>query len=239
MKLSVDYDEFQVFHHTVDGRSILVLWFMEPDFDLDTRTDDALYTNVGMAVIDALVASQKLKAVDACANKLFDDINIIVTDINNNGWLSANISINDLPKEVLTDHESLIKLSQKLSISFSRNTLPDKVGKAPQGSCTWDESHEKILYHFSPDQENMAFFLVRDDFGTNVWAQWVTSKEYLEPNLLASLMNVSMELNCLHPEPDQLFFFVVDEMGKLLAIGLWDGEAMKAQDLNQVLVEIK
>ena len=239
MKQSIEYDDFQVFHQLVDGRSILVLSMIDPDLALDIKTDDVLYTNVGTAAFDALIASQELKAVDACTTKLFDEINVIVTDSNNNGWLSAYITIDDLPAKVLTDQDSLLKLFNKLSVVYRRTTPPEKIAKAPKASCAWDESYEKILMHFPRDQENMAFFPVKDDSGTNVWAQWVTSKEYLEPSLLTSLMNISMELACLHPQVDQLFFFVVDEKGEMLAAGLWDGEAMKAQDLNQVLVNFK
>jgi hypothetical protein len=239
MKLSVDYDEFQVFYHTMDGVSTLVLWFKDPDLDPNPNTDDALYTNLGTAGIDALIASQKLNAVDKCVGRLFDEINVLVNDSENNHWISTIISTSDLPDKVSTDDRAILTLLGKMDIAYRGIKPADKIGKTPQGRCTWEEFREKILTHFPPDQENMAFFLIRGDFGTNVWAQWVTSQEYLEPNLLASLMNISMELNCLHPEPDRLFFTIVDGKGNILVNGFWDGEAMKAQDLGEVMVEIK
>jgi hypothetical protein len=235
---AVEYDKFQVFHQFDDAKSTLVLWFMDPNLDPEVSEVELIYGNVGIAIVDTLVASQKLKTTDACTTKLFDDINVIVTDSEYNGWLSALISMSDLPDTVRTDQASLENLAGKLTIDFYRESPPEKPKKAPKDSCTWDESHENILLHFPPE-ENMAYFLVRDDFGTNVWAQWVTTKEYLEPNLLSSLMNISMELSCLHPAPDQLIFIIVDEKGKMLAFGLWDGKSMKAQDLSQVLVDIK
>ena len=79
----------------------------------------------------------------------------------------------------------------------------------------------------------MSFYFVIDEAGTNVWAQWDGPSDFLA---LASILNITMELDCLHPSPTQLLTITVDQDGEVGMIALLPESGIKTMDLNQLQV---
>jgi hypothetical protein len=70
--------------------------------------------------------------------------------------------------------------------------------------------------HFAPPRENVGFEFVLDETGINVYAQWDGE---VDVTMIPTLLNVALELRCLHPPIDQLIVIVVDANGKINLIG--------------------
>ena len=73
-----------------------------------------------------------------------------------------------------------------------------------------------------------------DEEGINVWANWDSPTDY--SYYAPAMMNVAMELDCLHPKPDNLFMGITDEENDLALIALWSGEAIFEMDLEQITI---
>jgi hypothetical protein len=235
LKSKVAYDEFVLYYNKVKSTSFLIIWFVDPEINPAAKESE-LAKNADLAIRDALILSQELKASDACTGKLFDVINAIVVDKNYNGWLSGQIKIEELPETVQTGQDQLAELSRLYEKAYLRNKVTKKLGSAPAGSCKWTEAKKNIYNHFSSERENIAFYFVLDESGANIYAQWDGQPDFVQATLPAALMNIAMEINCLFPEPDRIIFNIVDETGEMQIIGAWNGSDAKNQDISQIQI---
>lgn len=235
LKQTVSYEEFVVLHQKLQDASFLVIWFIDPELNPSAKESE-ISANAELAIRDALILSQQLKASDDCIDSLFSLINPIVVDKNYNGWFSGQINTSDLPDVLPTDNQQLAEYAKLFQIGYLRNTTTAQTGSAPTDSCSWQEANQNIHNHFSPDRENVAFYFVLDDSGVNVWAQWDSEPEFLEATLFASLLNVGMEVDCLFPTPDRITFDVVDETGEIHIYGTWNQADMKKQDISKIQI---
>lgn len=89
----------------------------------------------------------------------------------------------------------LEQVGAEIAVSYQRDvqTASFDPQTPPTDSCTWPETRERIHQHFAPTRQNVSFYLMTDEGGVNVWAQWDGPKNmtFLAP----SLLNVVMELN--------------------------------------------
>jgi hypothetical protein len=238
LKSKVAYKESALLYNKVQDLSFLAVWFVDPEINPSAKESE-LTENTEMAIRHALIVSQELNAADPCVSKLFTVINAIVVDKNYNGWLSGQINTTDLPATVQTDEKQLNELAKLYEIGevgYLRSKVTAKIGSAPAGSCTWPDARKNIHNHFASERENVAFYFVLDDAGINVWAQWDSQPDFVQINLPASLLNIAMEVDCLHPQPDRIMFNVVDETGEIQMIGLWNWSDAKKQDISQIQI---
>jgi len=235
LKLKFADLDMAVLYNTINGVSSLAVWFVDPDINPSAGAGE-LAENGKLAMRDALALAAKMSASDPCIGQLFQQINPIVVDTGYNGWFSGQISPRDLPGSDVTDEEALDARAEKFDIGFLRDKLTAKATVAPVGTCSWKEAKAGAKMHFAPTRQNIAFFLVQDDMGVNVWAQWDTKAEYLQYDLPASILNIAMEMECLHPQPDRIIFEIVDESGEMLFTGFWNWADAENQDLGRIYV---
>lgn len=83
----------------------------------------------------------------------------------------------------------------------------------------------------------MGFSVVIDETGVDVYAQWDGATEQVL--VLTPLLNVTLELKCLHPAPDKLTITVVDDAGNVGLIGALPGAAIKSDDLKDDIEQLQ
>lgn len=231
LKDQLSFQEFEVYHYTIEGLSVLTLWYINPDINPEA-SESEVEKNAREALRSAAEASFLLTETDVCVAYLFDSINPIVVDKQYHGWFSGQIETGEIPTEEPSgaDWFDFQALFQTLYI---RNTAPPTIGPASSGSCSWQETRDNIQRHFFAGRENVSFSFIIDEVGVNVYAQWDGPTDFLA---YASILNVAMELECLHPEPTQLFIQIVDEKGQIGLIALLDQEGIQNLDLNQLMI---
>jgi hypothetical protein len=238
LKSGIAYEESVILYNKVQDTAFLVIWFVDPEINSAAKENE-ITKNTNIAIRDALIVSQELKEIDPCVSELFTVINTVVVDKNYNGWLSGQINTTDLPTTMQTDEKQLIELAQLYQIGeagYLRSKVTANTGAASAGSCTWAEANKNIHNHFSSERENVAFYFILDDGGTTVWTQWDSQPDFVQVNLPASIMNVAMELDCLHPRPDKIMFSIVDETGEYQMIGFWNWSDAQKQDIGQIQI---
>lgn len=235
LKSKIVFDEFVVLHNKLQGKSFLVVWFVDSEINPTPKVSE-ISQNAELAIRKSLILSQELNASDACVGRLFDMINAIAVDKNYNGWFSGQIKTTDLPSTITTDEQQLDEISKLYEIGYLRDKMTAQPKSMPSGKCTWIEARENLHNHFSSERENVGFYFVLDDAGVNVWAQWDSKPEFLQLNLPASLLNIGMEIECLFPQPDRLIFYTVDDNGEIQIAGMWNWGDIKSQNIGQVQV---
>ncbi len=226
------FAEFEASYNTLEDTNALVLWYVDPELNPDAAQDE-LEQNVSLAIRHAASVSQSLAARDACIGYLFTAIDPIVVDSRYNGWFSGQVDPASLPAAAEPTDAQLAAVERAFQIGYVRNVPPAKATASPAGACTWQETRAKIQRHFSLERENVSFYFVIDDSGVNVWAQWDGPTDALA---LASLLNVAMELDCLHPAPTQLIILVVDRQGEVGLVALLPEDGITTLDLNKLQI---
>ncbi|HSG45462.1 MAG TPA: hypothetical protein VLA72_20130 [Anaerolineales bacterium] len=230
IKANIPYKEFEVYFNTIEGLTFLTIWYVDPEIDPDSSSED-VDQNAMIAMRNAAITSLQLTQLDSCIADLFDAVNPIVVDSNYNGWFSAQVDPNNLPDSDDPSESELSSIEASFVIGYSRENVPVPLPPAPTGSCTWQETRTKIQQHFSAERENVMFSFVIDDVGTNVWAQWDGPTGFLAT---VSILNIAMELDCLHPSPTQLIMIVVNEQGKVGMIAILPEIGIETLDLIQM-----
>ncbi len=232
IKANFPYEEFEISYLTMDDLSTLTLWYVDSEINPIAGSDD-VDQNAELAMRGAALASQRLAQIDSCIPFLFEAINPIVVDSNYNGWFSAQVEPNLLPEGENPSEDELDAVEAVFTIGYVRTIAPEQPRPAPSGACTWQDTRARIQNHFFIERQNVTFYFVIDETGRNVWAQWDGPADFLA---FASMMNVAMELGCLHPSPTQLLMIVVDEQGEVGMMALWPESGFEALDLNQVRI---
>lgn len=241
LKSIVTLEQYTLLYNKIPGvaPSTLVVWMVVPDIATKAKGGE-IEKNVQVAIRAALTIAYQLNAADGCVSGLFEQINPIVVDKNYNGWFSGQMPPGALPETLPTDDTGLDEAGKFFQVGYSRTKATETLNSPPAGSCTWKEANEKLHYHFSATRENVGFYFVHDEVGINVWAQWDVPNNMNDIGMLfASLANVSMEIQCLHPRPDNLFFVQVDSQGNFLRFGLLPRDGFMNYDftLLQILYE--
>ncbi|NIS81757.1 MAG: hypothetical protein GTO14_16465 [Anaerolineales bacterium] len=230
------YGQFVVTHLRLQGNRVLNLWFVDPELDPGASAEE-MVDNVDLAFLHGVEAVYTLRRLDACVEALFDKISTIVVDRDYNGWFSAEFTVADLPPATdLSFEEAIEHATAGMSLGYLREVLPPAISSQPppEGSLDWQETRRKIFQHFSSQRPNVDFYLVIDEGGVNLWAQWDSIADMIETEF-ASILNVSMEASLLHPPVDSLWVVVVDEEGEINFIGRVPGEAVRSEDLSEAI----
>lgn len=226
LKADFPYREFALIYNSLQGLDILSVWFVDPEINPEAQDAD-LAPNAILALRHVATLSHRLGRKDPCIGRLFTTINPIVVDSNYNGWFSGNIRPADLPGADDLTEAQIEALEDAFEIAYWRRNPPAPQGPAPAASCTWTEARAYIQRHFDPSRENVGFMLVIDENGIKIYAQWDSDAKLLDLDAtrwwglqMTSMLNVAMELPCLHPEPTALIVTVVDAEGTVELLGI-------------------
>lgn len=217
LKAALPVSEVVISHNIINDIHTLGIWYVEPVIQLDISTQDEISENLTMAINNALVTAAQLKRADPCVSS-FDEINPIVVDSLYNGWFSGTIQPEDIPD---TPYDGVMEdMFAVTEIGYFRENFPAPIGKAPPKSCDWPTTLGKIRQHFSPKLVNTEFYFVRDELGNNVWANfYVLSQENAYAQAITSIMNITLELDCLHPTPDNVIVTTLTSDHKVVLLG--------------------
>jgi hypothetical protein len=239
IKSSIDYDESVLSYNYIDHKWVLYFWIVDPNLDPGAALD-TLSPNNDRAVRDATLLIVKLVNADACAQKLFSVVDPIVVDSAYNGWFSGEITIDSVFQGGNPSDDDLQKMIREYVGSYHRTQAPTKLGSHPLGSCSWQQVVQRLYERqFAPTREKVKFYFIRDETGAKVWAQWdqppFDPKDKLSQGIMmASAMNVMVELKCLYPAPEWLVIVVVDDQGSVNLVGRIPRAAIYKIDISQL-----
>lgn len=242
LKSLIPYKEFEVNYSnfSIIDVSALNVWFVDPQIEPSAKGRD-IEKNAALAIHNAAILSHKLVNSDKCIAKLFKNgINPVVVDRNYNGWFAGMISISSLPSTRNPSDKDLKAVEDAFKTQYLRKVPTQPVTSASNGSCTWPELHANIQRHFSTEQPNTSFYLVHDEGGVVVYAQWVVPSGFNDKTTfafsVASVQNVLVELSCLHPPVDVLVATGVDNTGDLKFLGRMKHDDIQKQDIEKLQV---
>jgi hypothetical protein len=188
----------------------LNVWFVAREID-PAVSPEILVENNRRAQYAAAELVIRIINSDRCIARLFDYVSPVVVDSQYHGYFSAQVSPLIIPKTDAPTEEDIRAMMAAFINSYIKIAAPQSAAPAPARSCSWPETEAKIRQHFSAGRPNVSFYFVIDEYGANVWAQWDGPID--EAMVLVNLLNITQELDCLHPRPDNLIYIVVDEAG--------------------------
>ncbi|TET86226.1 MAG: hypothetical protein E3J37_00165 [Anaerolineales bacterium] len=232
------YDEFTLLHHIFQSNHLLVVWFVDPELDMRAKGVE-IDESLNLAAEHAIRLSHQLKIKSECVEVLFDAANVIVVDRDYNGWFSGVIPFSELPDSPDLVLDDLQEVGIKIVYLRQVETSPVSRQPAPSEACTWPEARERAHWHFAPERQNVGFFFVIDEVGVNVWAHW-DSWWTPDKGEFSAMLNVMMELQCLHPAPDLVWLTVVDpDTSDVLFMGVVPGEPVQSGDFAEQINELR
>jgi len=229
--------EFTVDYSTSSGTSYLNIWFVDPNIQPGTSSED-LEENNWTALLHASTISIYAVTLDPCIKSVFDRINPVVVDQGYNGWFSGSVAASLLPETYEPGEEEISEVAEAFEVVYIRQSLPAIPGAPPTGSCNWPEAKDRMHLHFDQARPNVDFYFVGDEVSRKVTVQWdgsVTEKKDIGV-IYASITNVAQEIRCLYPVPDYLYIMVHDSSGTIIWMGRLPSAGIQALDLNQVEV---
>jgi hypothetical protein len=229
--------EFTVDYSAASGTSYLNIWFVDPNIQPGTSSED-LKENNWTAMRDASAVAIFAVTLDPCVKAVFDRINPVVVDQSYNGWFSGSVAVSLLPETYDPGEKELYEVAEDFEVVYARQSLPAIPDAPSSGSCSWQEARERMQLHFDPERPNVDFYFVGDEVSRKVTAQWDGSvAEKTDIGVIyASIMNVAQEIRCLYPAPDYLYIMVHDPSGTLIWMGRLPSAGIQSLDLDQVEV---
>ncbi len=229
--------EFTVDYSVTSGTSYLNIWFVDPNIQPGTSSED-LGENNETAMRHASTVAIYAVTLDPCIKSVFDKVNPVVVDQGYNGWFSGSVAASLLPETFEPGEKELYEVAEAFEVVYMRQSLPAIPDAPPSGSCTWQEARERMQLHFDPGRLNVDFYFVGDEVSRKVTAQWdgaVAEKTDIAV-IYASITNVAQEIRCLHPAPDYLYVMVHDSSGTTIWMGRLPSAGIQSLDLDQVEV---
>ncbi len=229
--------EFTVDNSVTSGTSYLNIWFVDPNIQPGTSSED-LEENNWAAMRDASSVAIYAVTLDPCIKSVFDRVNPVVVDPGYNGWFSGSVAASLLPETLQPDAKEIYAVAEAFEVVYMRQSLPAIPDAPPSGSCNWQEARDRMQLHFDPGRPNVDFYFVGDEVSRKVTAQWDGAvAEKIDIGVIyASITNVAQEIRCLHPAPDYLYVMVHDSSGTTIWMGRLPSAGIQSLDLNQVEV---
>jgi hypothetical protein len=238
LRSSLPYDEATLSRNVLYETRYLNLWFVDPALD-PSAGGAAIAANASQAWQDAIDAVHGLRAANACVPQLWDGINVVVVDRDYNDWLSGSIAPQDLPEKASLSQGDRRKLSEKFQTGYARQRAVVPVEAPAPGSCTWAEVHAVLKDRFDAAEEATVYLVVEEQ-GSEVWAQWAgpDPKTGTDP-LLDALVLVAEDLGCLHPPVDTLWVVYTDADQVASLILSVPGEALRSGDSAKLVESVE
>ena len=208
----IPYGEYAVHQNQIGGLSTLAVWFVDPALDTYANTAN-LSAGLDRARQDAAELTDRIRNGSRCVEGLFDKINPIVVDSSYSGWLSAEITVQDVPQEGDAVADRIDQIAGQFVEGYVIDALP---AAYRPGVCSWAEAEKRLWAHFSADRPNVAFYFVVDTNGPNVWTQWDGPTDPVL--LMTSIGNILLALECFSPDAN-LVLIVVDSVGEVGFLG--------------------
>jgi hypothetical protein len=226
VKHDIPYSQVSLLHNNQYG---LTLWAVDPTLESDA-TGDGAAANAARAA--ELAAKLTFRAVNdnSCMRTSFSAVTAIVVDSRYHAWFIGSVETSQVPEGTDLTDDVLAKFTQAFASSPFLQTPVEHPEPAvpPQGACTWDEVHRKLLSYFAPVGPNIDFYFVIDQDGANVWAQWEGPDTQQSPGVfLSGLLALQTELRCLNPPVDTLWMIYTDTDGVVRLIQSVDGETLR------------
>jgi hypothetical protein len=219
MKKLVPYSEYQVYYNYYEGDSYLEIWFVDPELNAYAKYEE-LDESVMLARDHAMILAQKLNFAEACLDDLFNKIIFTVVDSNYNTWFYAEIHTSLLPDEIQTEREQLDLLNTNFEVTYRRWDAPEEIDPPPAGSCNWSTAYGNIIANFPPEEENNAVYYYSTESSRVIVAQWEgTYAEMAADSYLITLEEIVYELPCLYPEPEEIYYYMVDDESNYIGGG--------------------
>jgi hypothetical protein len=221
MEKIIPYAEYEIYFFTEDGKTSLVVWFVDHQLNLST-SKDAFTENLKLSQNHVVMLAQQLNFAEPCMGRLFDEIAITVADQYYNAWFDGKIHPALLPNDIVTDPQQLQILINQFEVTYLRDQYVEALPAAPAGSCTWKEVHQRILTHMDANEKNNAFFYASSLLGRTIVAQWEGNiADFASDAYLTTLESIGEEAKCLFPEPNLILYYMVDESATAISGGMW------------------
>ncbi|RMH74541.1 MAG: hypothetical protein D6681_23025 [Calditrichaeota bacterium] len=214
------------------------IWFyheaMDPlALESGERTLDEM---LDMAIFASMKVASNIEHDFPCVGQIFDNVNVTVVDRAYNGWVNISVPTGILPADFdnITRSEYHRVLKQATAYYLRKN--PPDVSTVPTSSCSWNSVHETLDTSLGQKSRkgNTAFYLVRDNHGTNIWAYLdnsdVTRSPDASANLRAQTGQILDAIACLEPPVDNLILQTLSDDGLGLFSGRLPREAIQAGD---------
>jgi hypothetical protein len=213
LKREVPHEQFSLSHNIIAGVHTLAVWYVDTEINTQVTADN-LFEELDQVIERATELAVSLFQVDPCIGNTFDVFNPVVVDENYNGWFAGLLASEEITSSVV----EISALQDLYAEPYLIQSPPQAIGVPPAGTCNWEESEEQIWFHFSRERQNVSFYFVNDLNGYNVWAQWDGPASM--PFVIVNILNITMELECLYPKPDNLILITVGETGELQFLGV-------------------
>lgn len=238
LQASVPYEEFSLSQNVIDEVRNLNLWFVDPSLDPLAQGGDVA-RNAALARLDAVRVSHILEHGDECIAITFAGLTSTVVDRDYNVWFSGQISPEDLPQTGNPPASELEAASEGFVVGYARTGETSSSSRPPSdaGACSWPEVREGLRSHFEPGQQNLAFYLVIDDGGVNVWAQWEGPED--EEAFFRDVLALRSELSCLYPPLDTFWGILVDGTGETFLVVAAPGDAIREANDADLLSQLE
>jgi hypothetical protein len=226
VRAAVPYSEVSLVHNNQIGVN---LWVVDPDLDSNATGDAAAATNAQAAQLAARLSFLVVND-DPCMRVSFRVITTEIVDSRYHAWFIGGIEIADIPEGSDLTGDALASLTKGFQTSPLLQTPVESPSSAApsQGACTWNQVHQRLLSYFVPEGPNIDFYLVIDQDGANVWAQWMGPDPTVSPQkFIFGLNALQTELACLNPPVDILWMTYTDSDGVVSLMGTLDGATLR------------
>ncbi len=231
LEAAIPYEEFSLSFNTSEEGSSLTLWVLDPN--LNAHYFDGFEELLPKALLQVTNVIHQLNVTQECMKTLFEFIYVIIVDSEYIGWFSGTLPLENIPDSATLTEDELVDLTTSFDVDYKLRDPIEFFLPLPETSCTWPETHEKILRHFPTANPNVDFFYVFDALGGAVWAQFTVPRQDDTLDYVFSLLSLIIdELDCLYPPPSKIITLVTDLSGELLVIGTLNANPSSEMAIN-------
>ncbi len=238
LRPTIPYAQSSLSHNYLMSVYYLNAWVVDPGLD-PLAGEAQLDLGVALARRHSALLSVQLNRADVCLGSVFDQIVVTVVDRDYNSWFSGSIDPQDLPESDAPSDAEIDTAIEAFSPGFVRSAVTASVGRsaASAEACTWEQASAGMQERLGADHPNSAFYYAIDDSGANVWAQWNGPADI--DVFLPEMMEIGIELACLHPAADTFWVVYTDAYGGAQLIVAEPGEAIRLGDRQAMLDQLQ
>jgi len=232
LKDDIPYSQVSLLHNQLLAVPYLNLWVVYPDLNSAPAVDE-VEANQTQATELAARLGHLLANDHPCVRVSFEQITMTIVDSRYHAWFVGGIGMEDIPSGADLTEDEMTTLKGHLVSSTALQSPVEHPGPdvPPADSCDWDKALEGLRTQFAPAGPNVDFYLVIDQDGANVWAQWEDSNpQQTSESFLPGVLALQTELQCLNPPVDVLWMVYTDGAGRVSLVMAADGEALRNPD---------
>jgi hypothetical protein len=249
LRPAVAYQQAELLHNSLQGMSLLVVWFVDPELKADAGP--AQYAaQSGLAADHAMTLAHRLVRSDPCVAQTFTHVNPVVVDASYNDWFSGGLQTDVIPTSAELSAQQRADLEGQIEGKYVRQQAYAAIPAAEAGACTWAQVRERLPGQVGAARPNVSFYPLIDADGVSVYAQWpairsadqtgaldLTEVGTFTANMMA-VAGLAEELKCLTPPVGKLYISIVDETGTMKLMGLLPRAAILSGDMQQLQYQV-